>query len=169
MGGAGGGQALDTINRAIRYLTGDGPNEGSTVVRHSLLTPVRCALQDTVTDAAHGLGLRSKTKGPWGPVLPHQLLPGETVWARLTGVPGRECPMYQRFVHDTSATTAKIIFHSHHGSEKFLLGDTKDQGYALHPPVMAVQRGFGTRLQAERGHCLYMELYPRLEQRGVGD
>ena len=132
----------DTVNSAIRYLNGDGPQDVCRMVREALLTPCRSALQDTVVDAAQGLGLRFNALGPWSPALPHQLQRGEPVWAKFRGVVGRECDMFQGVVEDTSATTASVSFCSHVGTERYTLRDSLDQEYVLHPPVTAVQPEF---------------------------
>ena len=60
----------DTVNCAIRYLNGDGPPDVCQAVRDALMTPQCSPLQDTVVDAAQGLGLRFNSLGPWSPALP---------------------------------------------------------------------------------------------------
>ena len=80
----------DSVNSAIRYLNGDGPQDVCRTVREALLRPCRSALQDTVVDASQGLGPRFNALSPWSPALPHQLQRGEPVWAKFRGVVGRE-------------------------------------------------------------------------------
>ena len=47
--------------------------------------------------------------------------------------------MYQGTVQDTSATAAKLVFHSRHGREEFSLKDSKDHEFMLHHPLISVQ------------------------------
>ena len=105
------------------------------------MTPQRYPLQDTVVDAAEGVGLRFNSLGPWSQALAHQLQVHEPVWATFTGNGVHDCDMYLARVQDTSATSAEVACPAQQATEHFTLRDSQDHEFVLQPPISAVRPG----------------------------
>ena len=83
------------VNTAIRYLNGDSPASTYQSFSEVMISTTRNAIQDTVMDACHTIGLRYHSTGLWAPCPPPPL------------PPERESPSPVPS-HQTSTTTQQV-------------------------------------------------------------
>ena len=67
------------VNIAIRYLNRDGPTSTNNVLAEAMLSTTQNAIQHTVMDACHVIGLRYHSSGLWASCPPSLFLLNEKV------------------------------------------------------------------------------------------
>ena len=96
-------------NTAVRYLNGDGRTSTNKAFTEAMLSTARNAIEDTVMDACHTIGLRYHSTGHWASCPPSLLLLKEhiQVWFQAT----KPAPQYSKFDNRLTKIPQDLRFH----------------------------------------------------------
>ena len=100
---------MATVHTAIRYLNRDGPTSTNEVFAEAMLSTTRNAIQYTVMDACHAIGLRYHSTGLWASCPPSLFLPNEKVQVRFQAA--KPAPHYSKFGNRLKRRPRDLGFH----------------------------------------------------------
>ena len=83
------------VSAAVRYLNRDGPTPTKKPFAEAMLSTTRNAIQDTVMDACHTIGLRYHSTGLWASCPPSLFLLKERIQVRFQAT--KPTPQYSKF------------------------------------------------------------------------